>query len=76
MLQEQFEAFLKNTLNLSDELMQEIVRRGWGSAGVKDGNTIIATKIPKSGYLVAYMEETDPEKSGSATATARGYEMC
>ena len=62
MLQEQFEAFLKSTLNLSDELMQEIVRRGWGSAGVKDGNTIIATKIPKSGYLIEYMQETDPER--------------
>ena len=62
MLQEQFESFLKNTLRLSDELVEEIVDRGWGSAGVKKGNTIIATKIPKSGYLVAYMEETDPEK--------------
>ena len=25
-------------------------------------NTIIAIKIPKSGYLVEYMKETDPEK--------------
>jgi predicted ArsR family transcriptional regulator len=62
MLQEQFESFLRNGLQLSDELVKEIVNRGWGSAGVQKGDTIIATKIPKSGYLVEYMEETDPEK--------------
>lgn len=62
MLQEQFESFLRDTLALSDELTGEVVRRGWGLAGVKRGNTIIATKIPKSGYLVEYMKETDPEK--------------
>ncbi len=61
MLQEQFESFLRDTLQLSDGLIEEIVEKGWGSAGVKRGNTIIATKIPKSGYLVAYMEEKDPE---------------
>jgi len=61
-LQEQFESFLKDTLQLSDELIKEIVERGWGSAGVKKGNTIIATKIPKSGYLIEYMQETDPER--------------
>lgn len=62
MLQEQFESFLRDTLKLEEDLVEEVVRRGWGSAGVKEGNTIIATKIPKSGYLVAYMRETDPEK--------------
>lgn len=62
MLQEQFESFLKDSLQLSDELIEEIVGRGWGVVGVKRDNTIIATKIPKSGYLVEYMQETDPEK--------------
>jgi predicted hydrocarbon binding protein len=62
MLQQQSESFLKNTLDLSEDLVVEIVARGWGAAGVKKGNTIIATKIPKSGYLVEYMRETDPEK--------------
>ncbi len=62
MLQEQFESMLRNSLQLSDELVEEIVSRGWGSAGVKQGDTIIATKIPKSGYLIEYMNETDPEK--------------
>jgi predicted hydrocarbon binding protein len=62
MLQEQFEASLKNSLNLDEELIEEIVGRGWGLAGVKKNNTILATKIPKSGNLVSYMKETDPEK--------------
>jgi hypothetical protein len=62
MLQERFEAFLRNTLELSDELVAEVVRRGWGLAGIRQGSTIVATKIPKSGYLVQYMQETDPEK--------------
>jgi hypothetical protein len=62
MLQAQFEAFLRDALQLSDKLIEEIVSRGWGLAGVKKGNTIVATKIPKSGYLIEYMNETDPER--------------
>jgi predicted hydrocarbon binding protein len=62
MLQEQFESFLKESLKLSDELIENIVGRGWGSAGIKEGKTVIATKIPKSGYIIEYMNETDPVK--------------
>ena len=62
MLQDEFEAFLRETLVLDESMVREIVGRGWGAAGVRQGNTIIATKIPKSAYLVAYMEETDLEK--------------
>lgn len=62
MLQEQFEAFLRDTMQLKETLIDEIVSRGWGSAGVRDGNTIIATKIPKSGYLLEYMQEEDPDR--------------
>jgi predicted hydrocarbon binding protein len=62
MLQEKFESFLKQSLELREEIIEEIVGRGWGVAGVKKGNTIIATKIPKSGYLVEYMQEIDGEK--------------
>ena len=61
-LQEQFESFLRDVLALDDDLFAEIVRRGWGLAGIRRGDTIIATKIPKSGFLVEYMRETDPEK--------------
>ena len=59
MLQGQFESFLRDALQLDDGLVAAIVERGWGSAGVKRGSTVIATKIPKSGFLLEYMRETD-----------------
>lgn len=62
MLQAQFEAFLRNSLELKEEYVEKVVGKGWGLAGILDGDRILATKIPKSGYLAAYMEETDPEK--------------
>jgi hypothetical protein len=62
MLQEKFISFLKNTLKLEDHLVEDILERGWGLAGVKGKNTIIATKIPKSGNLAEYLKETDPKK--------------
>ena len=62
MLQEKFEKFLKGTLNLDDKYFNFIVSRGWGLAGVREENSIITTKIPKSGYITDYMEEKDPEK--------------
>lgn len=61
-LQEQFESFLRNTLKLNDDLVEEIVKNGWGAAGVKKGNTIIAIKIPKGSNLIKYMNEKDPDK--------------
>lgn len=65
MLQERFVSFLKESLKLKNELIEDIVSRGWGVAGIKKGNTIIATKIPKSGNLVDYMNEANPEKKRS-----------
>jgi hypothetical protein len=62
MLQQQFESFLRDSLDFKDEMVKDITNRGWGLAGILQGNTIIATKIPKSGNLVAYMKETDPAK--------------
>jgi hypothetical protein len=62
MLQEKFEVFLRDSLRLEEELVTQVVERGWGLAGILSGNTIIATKIPKSGSLVEYLMETDPEK--------------
>jgi hypothetical protein len=61
MLQAQFEVFLLDTLHLPEELVEEVVSRGWGLAGVLQGDTVLATKIPKSGFLVQYLEESDPE---------------
>ena len=61
-LQEKFESFLREALELDEELVEDVVNRGWGSAGVKEGSSIIATKIPKSGYLLEYLREEDPTK--------------
>lgn len=60
MLQSGFETFLRDDLKLSDELADRVISLGWGVAGVLDGNTIISTKIPKSGNLVTYFAEPDP----------------
>ena len=62
MLQEQFESFLKNILELSDDLIKEIVKNGWGAAGVKKGDMIIAIKIPRSSNLIKYINEKEPDK--------------
>jgi len=62
MLRDRFLSFLKNTLGLEDDSVEDIISQGWGLAGVRNGNTIIATKMPKSGNLVEYLKETDPKK--------------
>ena len=61
-LQARFESFLRGTLGLSDDEVSDIIMRGWGLAGVLDGHTVIATKIPKSGNLRDYLHETDPQR--------------
>lgn len=60
--QSQFLALLRGGLTLGEEMIDEIVTQGWGLAGVLDGHTVIATKIPKSENLKAYLAESDPEK--------------
>lgn len=65
MLQDKFVSFLRNSLRLNDRLVQDVISRGWGLAGVKKGNTIVATKIPKSGNLVEYIGEKDLDKRRS-----------
>jgi len=59
MLQSRFESFLENDLGLESGLRKEIVARGWGLAGVRDGRTILATKMPKSGSVREYFAERD-----------------
>jgi hypothetical protein len=61
MLQAKFESFLKDSLSLQEGLVSEIVSRGWGLAGVRQGDIIFATKIPKSGHLREYFQEDDSE---------------
>lgn len=60
-LQEQFETFLRESLKLDDSMIVSVVTRGWGAAGILEGDSIIATKIPKSGCLRDYFQESDPE---------------
>jgi hypothetical protein len=60
-LQAQFEVFLRDSLQLKEEHVEAVVSRGWGLAGFLEGNRLLATKIPKSGNLAAYLEATDPE---------------
>ena len=60
MLGDKFELFLRESLELEEELIETILNLGWGLAGVRKGNTIIATKIPKSGFLREYFKEDDP----------------
>ena len=62
MLQSQFESMLRDTLSLDETLIAQIVELGWGSAGIIESDRIVATKIPKSGYLVEYMQTSDPEQ--------------
>jgi hypothetical protein len=62
MLQAQFEVFLRDSLELPEEYVELVVSRGWGLAGILDGSRILATKIPKSGYLLDYLQEPDPER--------------
>jgi hypothetical protein len=42
-----FKREIKEYKNLTDDQVEMIIEKGWGSAGVLDGNTITATKIPK-----------------------------
>jgi len=46
MLQELFVSDLRNVLKLDDELVKNVLSWGWGVAGVRKGNIIIATKMP------------------------------
>jgi hypothetical protein len=62
LLQEQFESLLRDTLQLEEEVVRDVVGGGWGSAGVRERNTIVATKIPKGGSLLEYLSEEDPAR--------------
>ncbi len=61
-LQERFISFLKNAMKMDDYIVNDIVSRGMGLAGELKGSIIVATKIPKSGYIREYFAERDPVK--------------
>jgi hypothetical protein len=62
MLQSRFRDFLEDTLVLDKTEAETIIDQGWGLAGIMEGNTIVATKIPKSGSLKEYLQEQDPQR--------------
>jgi len=59
-LQDMFRVDIKQYKNLSDDQVEDILHKGWGAAGILDGNRIIATKIPSKFH--EYFEETDSQK--------------
>lgn len=59
-LQAKFEDFLRGTLGLSEDEVDFVVSRNMGLAGIREGDSIVATKIPKSGFLREYIAESDP----------------
>ena len=61
-MQEDFEVFIKDALKLGDKYVKEIIARKMGFAGIKDGDKILATKIPKSSFIEEWFEETDSTK--------------
>lgn len=58
MLRQLFVSDLENVLELDDELVNKILSWGWGVAGVRKSNTIIATKMPFE--LKEHLASTDP----------------
>jgi hypothetical protein len=65
MLKDKFVSFLREGLELGEDHIEKILKAGWGLAGIREGDVIIAMKIPKSGSLVEYFKETDPERKRS-----------
>lgn len=62
LLRTRFRGFLQETLGLDEDTAEGVLRRGWGLAGMLDGNRIVATKIPKSGQLTEYLQESDTDR--------------
>jgi hypothetical protein len=61
MLHEQYLGFLCGELGLGPEVVETVVANGWGLAGKLDGTVVEAVKMPKSGNLLRYLNEEDPE---------------
>jgi hypothetical protein len=59
-LESNFKREIKEYKDLTDDQVDMIIEKGWGAAGVLDGNTIIAIKIPKEFHK--YFEATTKEE--------------
>ena len=66
MLQEQFLSTTRAFLELDEEQLNDIKQRGWGVAGLRKGDTIIATKMPFEFH----------EYFKAATTEERRYRYC
>ncbi len=62
LLQEQYLEFLRSDLELESRVVDLAVANGWGPAGTLKGSVVEATKMPKSGTLIQYLETTDPDR--------------
>lgn len=62
-LRDQMIRALRDGMLFEEDLVGRVVGEGWGLAGRRDGSRILVTKIPRSGNLRAYLEETDRERS-------------
>ena len=60
MLREFFVSDLRIILKLDDELVKNVLSWGWGVAGVRKGDTIIATKVPFE--LREHLASTNPRE--------------
>ena len=61
-MQEYFEKILREQMKVEEKYVQKIIKRGMGMAGKLEGNTIVATKIPKSAFIQEWFEEKDSNK--------------
>ncbi len=59
MLNEQFTRMLEQTHGFHEETVEMLLSDGMGPAGVLENDRIVATKIPKSGNLRAWLSEDD-----------------
>jgi hypothetical protein len=55
-------SYLRNSCGVSQGVVDEVARRGWGWPGRRDGDIIRVTKIPFEGTIEAFFAEPDPAK--------------
>jgi len=59
-LEQLFKNDIKKYKKMSDEQLDDVISKGWGAAGIMQGDDIIATKIPSMFH--EYFAETDTKK--------------
>lgn len=59
MLRDQFRESMKSRLNIPEDVIEDLLAKGMGPAGVLEVDMIVATKIPKSCNLLKWLAEED-----------------